>query len=63
VMADRTVRQTQFVGCPRETAMPAGGFKGAERLQGRERFEHDVKFYSQYRQKRFVGHGYLRPGQ
>jgi hypothetical protein len=55
MMADCTVRQIQFIGRPRETAMPAGCFKGAERLQGRERFEHDVKFYSQYRQKRFVG--------
>ena len=35
--------------------MADGGFKRARGLEGRELWEHDVKFYSQYERKGFVG--------
>lgn len=54
-MAHRTVRQIQFFCRTRKAAVTGSRFKCTQRLEGREVFEHDVKFYSQCARKGFVG--------
>ncbi|CFB60374.1 putative sulfoacetate transporter SauU [Pandoraea apista] len=55
MVTHRTVRQIQFICGPRKTTMASGCFKRAQCLEGRKVLEHDVKFYSQYARKGFVG--------
>lgn len=54
-MTHSTVRQIQFFGGPGKAPVTCRRLKRTQGLEGGKVLEHDVKFYSQYERKGFVG--------